>query len=244
MSRYVPNLADVTRLHSGKRHPFVHMRTFPVAATDVTFNEIAPGPADRTSTVPSGKFEELEAELTRLREMIAAVVTKQEAGVYGNVPPCPPVFPGGAMARAGPPFLCGGPPPPPPPPPSMASLLPRVINVADMIKQNRTGQKVIGSSNARPSMADVLSGLGSVQLKTVERSPGGTPMRPKGDTSAPALLMDPAAMIAQVASAVTLINLHPLLLLHSFLSSVFFSHQRNSCMSDVTERVFLKAVGL
>ena len=46
-------------------------------------------------------------------------------------------------------------------------------------------------------MADVLAGLGSVKLQSVPRSPGGTPLRPKGPsrlpTSAP---LDPAAMIA------------------------------------------------
>eukprot|EP00049_Salpingoeca_infusionum_P006314 m.104933 g.104933 ORF g.104933 m.104933 type:complete len:50 (+) comp13268_c0_seq5:1056-1205(+) len=42
-------------------------------------------------------------------------------------------------------------------------------------------------------MADVLKGLGSVQLKSVQRSPGGTPVqsRPRV-SSAP---MDPATMI-------------------------------------------------
>jgi hypothetical protein len=46
-------------------------------------------------------------------------------------------------------------------------------------------------------MADVLSKLGTVKLKTVDRSPNGTPMRGGGRAAmAPPMPMDPAAMIA------------------------------------------------
>jgi hypothetical protein len=44
-------------------------------------------------------------------------------------------------------------------------------NISDIIRQNRKGQKVPDENGgaAGPSMADVLKGLGTVKLRTVER---------------------------------------------------------------------------
>eukprot|EP00041_Stephanoeca_diplocostata_P031753 m.997233 g.997233 ORF g.997233 m.997233 type:complete len:175 (-) comp24021_c0_seq23:209-733(-) len=95
-------------------------------------------------------------------------------------------------------------PPPPPPPPPLPSMdiykEKEKESIADIIRKNRKGggqRAQLGSQAAKPTMADVLSKLGTVKLKTVQRSPGGTPMRPTGASRAPpAAPMDPAAMIA------------------------------------------------
>lgn len=45
-----------------------------------------------------------------------------------------------------------------------------------------------------PNMADVLKGLGKVKLRTVQRSPGGTPLRKPAVSTVGS---DPASIIAQ-----------------------------------------------
>lgn len=143
--------------------------------------------------LPAEKLRMLEDELSRLRAMIASVVTKQEglSNMAAPPPPPPPPIPGTTAGSAAP----GMPPPPPPPPPPPGFTLekPRE-SIQDIVRKNRKGQTV-GTAEKKPSMADVLSKLGTVKLKSVERSPGGTPLR--GGGSAPAATpMDPAAMIA------------------------------------------------
>jgi len=145
---------------------------------------------------PTPGAQALETELAKLKAMIAAVVTKQEAAAplaaYGAPPP-PPPFPSLGVA-GGPP---GPPPPPPPPPPTGAFQLPKQHNIRDIINANRKGQGTELSKPAGPSMADVLKGLGSVKLKGIERSPGGTVLRAKNSGAEPAgMPTDPAAMIA------------------------------------------------
>ncbi|EDQ92476.1 uncharacterized protein MONBRDRAFT_35538 [Monosiga brevicollis MX1] len=133
-----------------------------------------------------------------------------------GVPPPPPPPP--MMAAGGPP-----PPPPPAPMPGALYKAPASISeIIKKVRahqaignthslpfslplgtyqaalhsgqQNRKGQKVESKENERPSMADVLKGLGSVKLKSVDRSPGGTPtQRRTSDDSAGG---DPASLIA------------------------------------------------
>ena len=154
---------------------------------------ISAGPAEALDSIASAdKLEKLSEELTKLREMIAAVVTKQDsfvpmmAGGGGGLapPPPPPPMPPNA-ARSVP----GGPPPPPPPlPPPGFMLEKKQESMADLIKKNRKGQKVAARG---PSMMDILSGIGSITLKKAgdrhQNSDG------QADTAAPA---DPASMIA------------------------------------------------
>lgn len=45
-----------------------------------------------------------------------------------------------------------------------------------------------------PDFSEVLKGIGSVKLRSIKRSPGGTPIREK---PLPSKSQDPAAMIAQ-----------------------------------------------
>ncbi|KAJ4928990.1 hypothetical protein JOQ06_004611 [Pogonophryne albipinna] len=48
-----------------------------------------------------------------------------------------------------------------------------------------------------PSMLDVLKDLTQVKLRSVNRSPGGTPVRRRRSKGGPTLLSDPAALIAE-----------------------------------------------
>ncbi|XP_072045780.1 mitochondrial fission regulator 2-like isoform X2 [Amphiura filiformis] len=166
------------------------------------------------------KIDALEAELMNLRAQIAMIVTVQQNQPTGAryamatpppppipfvlspetpVPPPPPAPPmmGGPPP---PPPMMGAPPPPPPPPPPMFSLTSKpTISVAEQIRRNKVKNGSSCGSKAPtkggvPNMADVLRGLGTVKLKSVARSPGGTPIRqpPKACIS-----NDPAALIAQ-----------------------------------------------
>ncbi|KAH9489416.1 hypothetical protein Btru_037657 [Bulinus truncatus] len=89
--------------------------------------------------------------------------------------------------------LSMAPPPPPPLPPkpsnisSMTSLKPEKKTVG-----NNSRSVVISRPNY-PAMAHVLKDLTNVKLKSVQRSPGGTPLRRK-PLSVPS---DPASIIAQ-----------------------------------------------
>lgn len=153
------------------------------------------------------KIEGLEAELANLRAQIAMIVTvqnqQQSAGAYcATPPPPPPNFGSPAPPPPPPPMMGGGPPPPPPPPPPPAPTASKPgISVAEQIRMNKA--KNGGSSSASqsstngklPNMADVLKGLGTVKLKSVARSPGGTPIRQKPRPCE--MSYDPAALIAQ-----------------------------------------------
>nr|XP_054771849.1 mitochondrial fission regulator 1-like [Lytechinus pictus] len=164
--------------------------------------------------VAQKKISALETELEKLRSQIAMIVTMQSQlpqqadptqtpctpvsrmsiAPMSTIPPPPPPPSFGAAPPPAPP-PCGAPPPPPPPPPPVAA--PK-LSAIDLIKQNRNKNKskpnTTGSSEGMPNMADVLKGLGTVKLKSVARSPGGTPIRkaPK-----PSDANDPASIIAR-----------------------------------------------
>ncbi|KAK3785666.1 hypothetical protein RRG08_035250, partial [Elysia crispata] len=84
-------------------------------------------------------------------------------------------------------------PSPPPPLPVFTASSTRE-SVAELIKKRKASVVSQQESNIVPDMADVLKGLGSVKLRAVERSPGGTPMcRRKVDRTP----TDPASIIAR-----------------------------------------------
>ncbi|XP_064625244.1 mitochondrial fission regulator 2-like [Lineus longissimus] len=149
------------------------------------------------------KISDLEDELGKLRQQIASIVLSQENsnnsnGSSGEPVPPPPVPPCGIPAPPPPP--CGEPPPPPPPPPPIPITTPKK-SLAEIIKENkRKLGKDVDGCNATPKipskrmdMAEVLKGLSSVKLKSVERSPGGTPIRRQPKESDPS---DAASLIA------------------------------------------------
>ncbi|XP_077442634.1 mitochondrial fission regulator 2 [Stigmatopora argus] len=148
------------------------------------------------------KISALESELLKLRALIAAIVATglpESHGLTGTPSTSPnPVPP---LLTSTP--LRSTPPPPPPPPPPPAPPLPPPSfpsSVADPIRGRRrrhssAERKAAKATASQPSMLDVLKDLNRVQLRAVERSPGGTPVRRRrsggsgGD--------DPVALIAQ-----------------------------------------------
>ncbi|KAJ7375548.1 mitochondrial fission, partial [Desmophyllum pertusum] len=78
------------------------------------------------------------------------------------------------------------PPPPPPPPPPPTPMSTPLKPVSQIIRENRAkrlqlapgvGVSENSTGYSLPNMTDVLKGLGKVKLRSVERSPGGTPLR-------------------------------------------------------------------
>ncbi|XP_014810878.1 PREDICTED: mitochondrial fission regulator 2 [Calidris pugnax] len=160
------------------------------------------------------KISALEDELTFLRAQIAAIVSAQTLGSFPSLPPeafktlsTPDgFFPVPAMTST--PlsvphdrFVIPSPPPLPSAAPSAADA---ANSALELIKQRRATRSS-GSSTADstdhqrtkniPSMMDVLKDLNKVQLKAVERSPGGTPLsRPKTRQSSD---WDPVALLTQ-----------------------------------------------
>ncbi|KAA0707243.1 Mitochondrial fission regulator 2 [Triplophysa tibetana] len=149
------------------------------------------------------KISALEGELQRLRAQIAMIVTapagpaplSADLSTPCSTPLRTPILTSTPM--------CPPPPPPPLPPPSVGNS--REVSVTEVIRQRQAtkqekaeqmGPSVDASSAALPSMLEVLRDLNQVKLRTVERSPGGTPVRrrrSKGVTCA----SDPAALIAE-----------------------------------------------
>lgn len=136
------------------------------------------------------KISALETELLKLRAQIALIVTT-------------PQTPGAPMTST--PLRPSPPPPPPlPPPPSCPSTSTSVQTVSALIKsrkqdKNPTKLQDCDRPEVRgvPSMLDVLKDLNQVKLRTVQRSPGGTPVRKRRSKGGSALHSDPAALIAE-----------------------------------------------
>ncbi|KAK2558255.1 Mitochondrial fission regulator 2 [Acropora cervicornis] len=122
------------------------------------------------------KISALEEELQKLRAQIAMMIVAN---------PQSQVSVGTTLTPTGAPVPPLPPPPPPPPPPTLAST--PLKPVSQIIRETSSGCSL-------PNMADVLKGLGKVKLRSVERSPGGTPLR---KTPLPADGNDPASIIAQ-----------------------------------------------
>ncbi|OCT80291.1 mitochondrial fission regulator 2 [Xenopus laevis] len=176
--------------------------------------------APDTSLPPSSenaiqKIAALEGELLQLRAQIAAIVAIQDTksmqscsetlSSFGSpthdllqpsltstplsgqilqpVTPAPP------------------PPPPPPPPPAPPSKVNTGESAIELIRKRKAVHKkspkeraMVDNTNNLPSMMDVLKGMKSIQLRAVERSPGGTPLTRKDKKRRS--LDDPAAIIA------------------------------------------------
>ncbi|KAG7323724.1 hypothetical protein KOW79_013426 [Hemibagrus wyckioides] len=147
------------------------------------------------------KIQALETELLKLRAQIAMIVTTPtvDNSLLNNPStPCS-LFPAPVLSST--PFMAAQPPPPPPPPLPPPGVGSEQVSVTDVIKQRQAARKdkageSEASSTTVPSMLDVLKDLNQVKLRTVERSPGGTPVRKrrsKGTVSS----SDPAALIAE-----------------------------------------------
>ncbi|EGD77616.1 hypothetical protein PTSG_08711 [Salpingoeca rosetta] len=158
-------------------------------------------PTKQAPKESSEQMAALQAELDRLKRMIADVVVQQEQ--MAQQTPRHPSTPSMSTTAPPPPppplpFVAGsGAPPPPPPPPPPPGLLDakQKPSIQEIIRANKKGQKVPYEKDKRPSMADVLKDLGTVKLRSVQRSPGGTPIASRKRESMPAT-NDPAALIA------------------------------------------------
>ncbi|KAJ0026928.1 hypothetical protein NQD34_017928 [Periophthalmus magnuspinnatus] len=145
------------------------------------------------------KISALETELLKLRAQIALIVTAPLAPDLE----CAPVMSPPALASTPlrPPAPL--PPPPPPLPPSCPSTSAPFQSVSELIKarkQNHDNDSQKDSTmiegRGLPSMLDVLKDLNQVKLRSVQRSPGGTPVRKRRSKGGIALHSDPAALIA------------------------------------------------
>ncbi|XP_071007897.1 mitochondrial fission regulator 2-like [Oncorhynchus clarkii lewisi] len=170
----------------------------------------------RSDPVALRKITALEDELLKLRAQIAMIVTAPPSAHSQNLLGTPGMSPASVLTSTPyrpPPPPCPPPPPPCPPPPSSSVGLSAVEN---LIQQGREAGKghaqgksheagQVGLLQSRdeavgqgpvPTMLDVLNELNQVKLRSVQRSPGGTPVRRRRSKGA-ALLSDPASMIAE-----------------------------------------------
>ncbi|XP_065843118.1 mitochondrial fission regulator 2-like [Oscarella lobularis] len=147
----------------------------------LSLSRFSPTPSTMTENPESlAKISALEEELVRLREQIAGIIiqnrdTEEELSVSGTM---------------------GAPPPPPPPPPPIQTPTP-LVPLSEIIRKNKENKVEREEERDRvpglPNMAQVLKGLDKVKLRSVARSPGGTPLRQKPRESE---ALDPASLIA------------------------------------------------
>ncbi|KFM09021.1 Mitochondrial fission regulator 2, partial [Aptenodytes forsteri] len=218
-----PSLADVLWVANDEGQAFTRLRTElrrkekSTACRDVTssidsIQSVQKNSTKKDNLVDQAAFQKisaLEDELTFLRAQIAAIVSAQ---TLGTIPPqafktfsTPDGFyPVPAMTSTPLPvsqnhFVIPSPPPLPSGVPSGADASNSAI---ELIKQRRAARNS-GSATADsadhqrtkniPSMMDVLKDLNKVQLRAIERSPGGTPLsRPKKRQSSD---WDPVALL-------------------------------------------------
>ncbi|XP_014885246.1 mitochondrial fission regulator 2 isoform X2 [Poecilia latipinna] len=160
------------------------------------------------------KITQLESELLKLRAQIAMIVTAAPSSALTetqNAPFSPLMSPAPLPALTSTPRHAPPPPPPPPPLPlPCQSSFSEKSSVMDLIKERRNNNSNKGQLQAQhsglsknmenkliPSMLDVLRDLNQVKLRSVQRSPGGTPVRRRSSKCDTALLNDPAALIAR-----------------------------------------------
>lgn len=157
----------------------------------------------------ASKLNALQDELSSLRQQIAMLVINQEQINRSQLMP-----PSNTNSLAQTPpqtsgVPCAPPPPPPPPPlpplntstpvkkePSLDEVLRKKLeNLEEDRVENRNTPDVVptASTTKVPTMSEVLKGLGSVKLRSIQRSPGGTPLKSKVQSHPTA---DPASMIA------------------------------------------------
>nr|XP_039271572.1 mitochondrial fission regulator 2-like [Styela clava] len=211
------SLADVIQLDEPLPESIVPIRA---SASVPNLNDTAVSEIPITSSVSATsvtsasqehmvtKISALEDELAFLRTQIAALVTTQQhqanvssfnVSISSNLeaptctstplkaPPAPPGIP--------------PPPPPPPPPPQLTSGNERK-SVQELIRERKHGKSSSPTAksferlkSSVPDMADVLKDLHKVKLKSVSRSPGGTPFNKKKD-DLEVVAGDPASLIA------------------------------------------------
>ncbi|KAM7061446.1 mitochondrial fission regulator 2 [Acridotheres tristis] len=167
------------------------------------------GQKDSVDQAALQKISALEDELTFLRAQIAAIVSAQTLGSIPSQAFKTLSIPDGFYPL---PAMTSTPlsvshnhfviPSPPPLPSGAPSGVDASNSALELIKQRRAARNSVSTSadgtdhqktNNVPSMMDVLKDLNKVQLRAVERSPGGTPLsRPKKTQSSD---WDPVALL-------------------------------------------------
>ncbi|NXL88646.1 MTFR2 regulator, partial [Alectura lathami] len=153
------------------------------------------------------KISALEDELTFLRSQIAAIIAAQPLGNLPSESFRTFSVPDGSYPV---PTMTSTPlpvshnrfviPSPPPLPSGAPSAVDASSSAVELIKQRRAARNSASAASAGPqkttnvpSMMDVLKDLNKVQLRAVERSPGGTPLsKPKKRKSSD---WDPVALL-------------------------------------------------
>ncbi|XP_033504240.2 mitochondrial fission regulator 2 [Epinephelus lanceolatus] len=218
----IPSFADVMWVFEDEGESFAKTRNHlpPKKQSTVNQNVVRyPGPAQPSKAQRGGipvrqtadpealrKITALECELLKLRAQIAMIVTAapgsgltEPQNTIGTPLMSPPPLP----ALTSTPRCAAPPPPPPPPPPPLPSCSAASSDsVLELIRQRRRNEKDLDKPQdskvkGMPSMLDVLKDLNQVKLRSVERSPGGTPVRKRRSKGGTALLSDPAALIAE-----------------------------------------------
>ncbi|XP_057313127.1 mitochondrial fission regulator 1-like isoform X2 [Hydractinia symbiolongicarpus] len=138
-------------------------------------------PTNETNSTEDKKISHLEDELAKLRAQIAMIVSTQ-GGASTTTGPTQPT-----PVAVVPPTAVAPPPPPPPPPLPPPQTLAATPNTQKLVKRKKSEEE-----KQYPVMDDLLKGLSTVKLKTVDisRSPGGTPLKrnvqPRADSTNPA----------------------------------------------------------
>ncbi|KFQ34655.1 Mitochondrial fission regulator 2, partial [Merops nubicus] len=218
-----PSLADVPWVANDEGQAFTRLRTELWRKGKNTAHRELPPAADSIQSVSKSslqkdslvdqvalqKISALEDELTFLRAQLAAIVSAQTLGSLPSQACKAPSIPDGFYPV---PAMTSTPlsvshdhfviPSPPPLPCGAPAGTDTRNSAAELIKQRRAARgsgstAADGAAHQRtknlPSMMDVLKDLNKVQLRAVERSPGGTPVsRPK---KRPSSDWDPVALL-------------------------------------------------
>ncbi|KFQ12696.1 Mitochondrial fission regulator 2, partial [Leptosomus discolor] len=219
----VPSLADVLWVANDEGQAFTRLRTELWRKEKSTaYHDLHPS-VDSIQSVPKNstqkdsvvdqatlqKISVLEDELTFLRAQIAAIVSAQSLGSVPSQAFKTFSIPDGFYPV---PAMTSTPlsvshnhfviPSPPPLPSGVPSAVEASNSAVELIKQRRaarnSGSTATDSADHQrtkdiPSMMDVLKDLNKVQLRAVERSPGGTPLlKPKKRRSTD---WDPVALL-------------------------------------------------
>ncbi|NXW55541.1 MTFR2 regulator, partial [Eurystomus gularis] len=217
-----PSLADVLWVANDEGQAFTRLRTELRKKTNTVYRDLHPSTdsiqsvrknrTQKDSLVDQSalqKISALEDELTFLRAQIAAIVSAQTSGsipsqTFKTLSAPLGFYPVPAMTST--PLSVShnhfAIPSPPPLPSAVPSGVDASNSAVELIKQRRATQN--SSSMATdsaahqrtksvPSMMDVLKDLNKVQLRAIERSPGGTPLsKPKKRQSSD---WDPIALL-------------------------------------------------
>ncbi|XP_034383862.1 mitochondrial fission regulator 2 isoform X1 [Cyclopterus lumpus] len=223
-ARAIPSFADVLWVFEDEGESYAKTRNhIPPKKGNTVTRDVVRYPAPAQTKAPRGgrsadpvamkKITALESELLKLRAQIAMIVTAAPASgvTESQSTPGTPLMSSTLLPALTSTPRCAAPPPPPPPPPlppppSCPGSSAETPSVFELIRKRRKNENDLDQAQLKPqdsqakgspSMLDVLRNLNQVKLRSVARSPGGTPIRRRRSKGGPALLSDPAALIAE-----------------------------------------------